>query len=242
MSTCVVIGGGGYRAVNFDGTNDHMARTSALTGASANDTGTCSFWIKTAGTGGNQTIFYMLKDGVSTISIRVATTVMYLQFARTNTSPFPLGDIISSGDVADSTWHHVVSSWDISAATTSWRTYVDDVHDGSGFRDRTGDISWDGPDIYVGKDTTGSVNRFNGDIAEFWLDSTYMDLSNSANRRKFISAGGAPVNLGSDGSVPTGSAPLIYLKGPAARFPTNLTGKGDFTVTGALTNSSTSPP
>jgi hypothetical protein len=237
-----VIGGGGYRGATFDGTNDHMGRTSALSGASANDTGTCSFWVKFNGGTGTQTICQFMKDGVSTFVARRFLSPgfeMGFQFSRTNTAPFALGDLIGT-TVNDGEWVHVLGSWDISAAIGTWLIYIDDVNAGSGFRDQTGNISWDGTDIYIGNDASG--NRFNGDLAEFWLDNTYMDLSNSTNRRKFISAGGAPVDLGSNGSTPTGSAPLIYLRGPAPRFPTNQAGTGNFTVTGALTTSSTNPP
>src|SRR4029078_636750 len=52
--------------------------------------------------------------------------------------------------------------------------------------------------------------------------TTWMDLTSSANRRKFISATLKPVNLGSTDATPTGTAPLFYFGNPAASFATNL--------------------
>ena len=72
-----------------------------------------------------------------------------------------------------------------------------------------------------------------------------LDFSIVSNRRKFLSAGGKPVFLGADGSLPTGTAPIIYQHlddGEAvANFATNRGTGGDFTITGTLDTGSTSP-
>ena len=45
----------------------------------------------------------------------------------------------------------------------------------------------------------------NNDIADFYFDpTTFTDLTVTANRRKFISAGLAPVNLGTNCATPSG--------------------------------------
>lgn len=50
------------------------------------------------------------------------------------------------------------------------------------------------------------------DIAEVWYNpGMFMDFSDESNRAKFHSAELTPVNLGNDGSFPTGSAPFVYL-------------------------------
>jgi len=66
-------------------------------------------------------------------------------------------------------------------------------------------------------------------------------LSIEANRRKFIDAIGKPVFLGSDGSLPTGVAPAMFFSGDSTAFATNRGTGGPFTLTGSLTNASTSP-
>ena len=78
-------------------------------------------------------------------------------------------------------------------------------------------------------------------MAEFWLDDSFIDFSNATNRQKFYSSGGDAVDLGSDGSTPTGSAPLVYLHLDSGEtgnnFASNAGTGGDLSVTaGALTN------
>jgi hypothetical protein len=86
------------------------------------------------------------------------------------------------------------------------------------------------------------LGKTNACLAEVYINlAEYVDLSVEANRRKFISSAGKPVNLGASGSVPTGTAPIMYFKGPASAFPTNLGTGGNFTVTGTLTDGSTNP-
>jgi len=89
----------------------------------------------------------------------------------------------------------------------------------------------------IGADSSG----FYGEIAEFWLDDSFIDFSSSTNREKFRSSGGAAVDVGSDGSTPTGSSPLVYLHLDSGEtgnnFASNAGTGGDLTVTaGALTN------
>ena len=59
-----------------------------------------------------------------------------------------------------------------------------------------------------------------------------------SNRRKFIDSAGKPVDLGADGSTPTGSSPLIYLslrEGEGAeQFAVNRGTGIDFTVRGSV--------
>jgi hypothetical protein len=50
-----------------------------------------------------------------------------------------------------------------------------------------------------------------------------------ANLAKFRS-GGKPVDLGANGSTPTGSAPLIFLSGDASQWPNNAAGSGAFST------------
>lgn len=82
-------------------------------------------------------------------------------------------------------------------------------------------------------------------VAEVWAAQEYIDFSVEANRRKFISAGGKPVDLGATGATPTGNQPIIYLSAragdSAADFLTNRGTGGDFTASGTLALAGTSP-
>jgi Collagen triple helix repeat (20 copies) len=93
-----------------------------------------------------------------------------------------------------------------------------------------------------GSSTTpdGAYAKF--DVAEAWFaPGQFIDFSIVANRRKFISAGGAAVGLGSNGSLPTGVAPAVYFSGDATTFPLNKGTGGAFTQSGTITNAPTSP-
>jgi hypothetical protein len=94
-----------------------------------------------------------------------------------------------------------------------------------------------------GSPTTPDVPYAKFDVAEAWFaPGQFIDFSVEANRRKFSSAGGAAVGLGSDGSLPTGVAPAVYFSGDATTFPTNRGAGGAFTKFGTITNAPTSPP
>lgn len=89
--------------------------------------------------------------------------------------------------------------------------------------------------------------------SQFYLAESYcaagqiLDLSVTANRRKFISATGKPVDLGADGSTPTGVKPTYFLHQPhgdsdPATFLLNAAGTGAFTNNGdPLTIAPSSP-
>ena len=93
---------------------------------------------------------------------------------------------------------------------------------------------------------TGTSYRLNADMFNFYIHMDgYMDFSVEANRRKFISNTGEPVDLGADGSEPTGAAPTAYYAlVPGADPDTFAEGKGaggDATITGAFTRAATTP-
>lgn len=102
------------------------------------------------------------------------------------------------------------------------------------------DMVFNGLKSVVGSDLGGS--NLKADIADLWIaPGQFLDFSVESNRRKFIDATGKPVDLGSDGSTPTGTAPRIFFSGDYTDFPVNQGTGGTFTLTGTLTNASTSP-
>lgn len=80
------------------------------------------------------------------------------------------------------------------------------------------------------------------DMADVWIaPGVSLDLSVDANRRKFISAAGKPVDLGANGELPTGSPPTIFFSGDKDAFPVNKGTGGAFTLVGALTDADSRP-
>jgi hypothetical protein len=74
----------------------------------------------------------------------------------------------------------------------------------------------------------GGTDFFDGKIGFLWFNTEYIDFSVEANRLKFFDAFNYPVDIGEDGSTPTGNQPLIYLNN---EFETgvNYGSGGDFT-------------
>ena len=140
---------------------------------------------------------------------------------------------------------HVLFSFNVALGSSGVREYINDADEtafGSSGNNNgeftPGKWGW-GRRYY----DTGS--KINGEVADFWIDNTYFDLDVEANRRKFIDANGKPVDLGADGSNPTGSAPWCFLSiadgEVASDWATNKTGNGDFTITGSLALGASSP-
>lgn len=93
----------------------------------------------------------------------------------------------------------------------------------------------------------GSINYdqmlYRGGMAGLWIGlGQYLNVSDKYERLKFIEGNGKPkVDLGPDGSAPTGLAPEIYLNNEYASFEINKGTEGDLTVYGALTGADSGP-
>ena len=94
--------------------------------------------------------------------------------------------------------------------------------------------------------TSAGSAKVHGDLAEVYIAyGQYLDFTVTSNRRKFISSTGKPVNLGTDGSLPTAVSPSVYFhlahSEAPADFGLNRGSGGNFTVQGSLTTAATSP-
>ena len=238
-------GGGGYRAnaVNFDGTNDFLRLAGDLTGNPDGKASTLSVWIDF--TGG---------DAASQIILQKHNVTPVTQFAidRAVDNTFHVQGRNSAGTlilVVDSTgtytaasgWVHLLLAFNL--ATPVARLFINDVDDEAGgstetndsINYTTGDGNWN---ISV---NAGTGNKMTADVADFWFDDSFIDISTEANRRLFIDPQGKPVDLGEAGQLPTGSSPLVFLSGTTTGWETNLGTGGGFTENGALTDGGSSP-
>lgn len=229
-------------AVTFDGTNDYLNRGAGLTGAVDGKKFTASFWARYDGaTSGSYSV---LNSNPSRFSLAHAGGgVGNMQFILRNAS----GTILANHSCGPSSytighWYHYLISVDVSNPANV-QCYVDDADGGvSTYTANVDDmVDFTTSDVFVGA-VGGGGNKFNGALADLWVDfGTYIDFSVASNRRKFIDAGGSPVYLGADGSLPTGSAPDIFLSGDTATWHTNDGTGGGFTENGALTDAITEP-
>lgn len=141
------------------------------------------------------------------------------------------------------TWRHILASWDL-AVPGARHLYINDVSDISATIFTNDTIDYTLGDWTIGR-RAWLAGFFDGCLAETVFHLGYLDLSVEANRRKFITASGKPVNLGDDGSLPFGAAPIVYQRrrvGEAvANFATNRGSGGNFSISGSLSAGSTSP-
>lgn len=113
----------------------------------------------------------------------------------------------------DNQWNHVAFSWDLNNAPGSRQARC--LLNGELFTTLSVDAGAADLTRYtevaaVGG-STGSANSFNGCIREAWLAAALIDLSVTANQRKFYSAAATPEYLGVQGELPTGNYPVFYL-------------------------------
>lgn len=231
--SCNIIGGFSVKAVS--GNDDASLSMGALTGVSDGTQGVVSFWVKSAFSGPFRLIDTDLGRFRVTVNTGGSMTILGVR-----TTGATCLNLQTSTGLSTSNWNHVLAAWDLSADATC-NIYVNGSSD-TNLVSRTNDaIDYTQSNWYVGRyNTPATTGRLVGDLAEVWFDDSYLDITSSAVREKFAKSG-RPVNLGSDGSTPTGSAPLIYLHGPGSSFATNYGSGGDFTASGTFGDASTRP-
>jgi Concanavalin A-like lectin/glucanases superfamily/Cadherin domain len=149
---------------------------------------------------------------------------------------------IVSTAITDTDWHHIAFSIDVNGAgATVSHLYVDGVSDKSVLNDTVTTEFSRNRSYAIGNNQGGTTLGYDGDFAELWASSEFVDFSDTPTFEKFRSTGGKPVDLGSDGSTPTGTQPEIYLKDPAATIETNSGSDANLTEVGTFTDAASSP-
>ena len=97
--------------------------------------------------------------------------------------------------------------------------------------DFTPSVGWN-----VGKLVNSVGGGWRGAMAEYIVALDHsLDITDSAVREKFVKTDGTIVRHGGNGSVVTGTQPLIYLSGGGNAFTSNRGSGGAFTPTGTFT-------
>ncbi len=227
-------------AVDFDGANDWLTRGADLSGNADGKKGIFSAWLRLDGGDGANLV---IEEGGAQLSrpIIFRNTADVFQIQHKNTSGVVKLDLKSTtAYIASSTWRHLLASWDMAVAG-SGRLYVTDVDDKNEITFVDDTLDYTQTDHAAGGRVNGTL-PFNGCLADLYFNmAEYLDFDVVANRRKFIDASLKPVDLGSDGSTPTGTAPIVFFQGATVNWHTNKGGGGGFTENGALTDCDTSP-
>jgi hypothetical protein len=237
-------------AATFDGTSDYLKRTADLAGAADGKTGILSFWFrKNGGDGARRELFVSGNPGSSNDKVIV-------EFTATNQLGITLKDAAASTTrwkslsvatfTAGAAWHHFLAAWDVTVAARC-KVYIDGTDATNNTNGPTNaTLDYTHTNWGIGAWGDNGADKFNGDLAElYWAPNQWLDISQASVRNLFRTPAGKPTDLGSDGSGPTGSAPLLYLHlgdGEIANnFALNRAGNGNYTIVGALTTAATSP-
>ena len=113
--------------------------------------------------------------------------------------------------ITTDTWFCILASW--GKTETASHVYINDTACPSYTTQAySSDLDTDQPasSCTVGSSPTNQGNIY---ISDLYVTNEYIDLSVTANRRKFIDAAGKPVFCGTTGQLPTGTQALIYSSG-----------------------------
>lgn len=195
-------------AVSVIGTT-HGSRSGAFNTADAK-TGIFSAWIKMdGGNGVTQQLVWIEQSGLVRFSVERFNNNTLTVFARNSSGSTRL-HMESTGTITTTNgWVHVLCAWDTAVAANNW-IFITDVDQTSIITRVDGAIDYTGTSNGLLGRVSGA-ERFNGCVADlYFAPGQFLDLSLTANRRKFISSAGKPIDIGSDGSTPTGTQPLLF--------------------------------
>ena len=230
------------KAVTFDGSTDYALRGAGLTGAADSKKGTLVVWLKKGADGSLQRIFNSYSGALELTEVQFGADNVLNIMDRDTAGNNDFHHYSSAITTADG-WTCFMSSWDV--GNTLDHLFVDGSDDETVGGNTDDTLDHTSANWVVGGRQDGTT-LYTGDMAELWFeDGLYTDFSVEANRLKWRTSAGKPVNLGADGSNPTGTSPIVYLSirtGQAAsEFFTNRGTGGDFTDQGSIAIASTSP-
>jgi len=197
------------RSSRFDDTDRVGTATLSVAGSQE---GTFSGWLYVDGTWNSPSMtMFEVREGTN-IRFRLYTAStgrmsIALSPATVYTSP--------TSSFEGGRWHHVAVSY--KSGSGGWyQISIDGAApiNGPDLTSVTLNIETTLTRCYVG--ATGGSSPWVGDLGHLYFNvQEALDLSDAANRAKLI-AGGAPVNMGTNGQLVTGTAPAFYIDGGAA--------------------------
>lgn len=212
-----------------------LARGAGLTGAADSKQMTFAAWVYVnEGLGGRLLAgVTALGGGSGSTRFNLSASANRFSIVGVNSAGTTICNIESSV-IPFGEWTHIMCSVDLTDATKR-HLYVNGVEDIQNVITYTNDtIDFTLPDWGVGSYPNGG-SQFNGALADLWFQpGVYIDLSDANNRALFLRDVNNPVNMGSDGSHVTGTAPLVFLTGALASWHTNKGTGGGFNLTGTL--------
>ena len=231
---------------DFDGTNDYMTRGAGLSGAADSKLLTIAGWIFRRGTMTTQRILGSATSvgGSGTNQARVGSGTLDQLFINwLNTSGAQVLSMNSGATtIPSSAWTWFAISVDMDDAAKR-HVYFNDTSVINVSTYTVGEtLDFTKADWSIGASPDGTL-KLNGGLADLNMWSAYINLSTEANRRLFFSASGKPVNPAA--AIAALGTPLFRFHlddgEAAANFATNDGGGGNFSVSGSLSTTGTSP-
>ena len=213
---------------DFDGTNDWLTRGAGLTGAADVKVGTFSFWARFTDLATARNVF---QNNTGRIRFSLSSTGILTLNGYSYGGVSKLV-VRSSNNQDDGQYHHHLVSFNLATTTVRW--YVDDVDDATITTSEDSTLDYTDADWGLAAAVNGNL-KTTGAFSEFYMALEYLDLSVEANRRKFISSTGHPVDLGPSCSTPTGTASIICMRTQFNNAGLNDGTGGDFVINGAPT-------
>jgi len=227
-------------AIDFDGTNDYLSRSSDLVGNADGKTFTFSCWVWGGDLGANNLPIYVGTDalgntrnyiilGTDSFGLKINIRMVNSSFSNAMVATGTVSNYIPSG-----TWIHILISGDNSTNTLKCAiqdvvvTLTDDYSS-------TDDIKFTFQYHRIGIDAS---NKCKGRLSHIFLDYTYRDLSVEANRRLFITADRKPTPKATLAAL----NPILYMPmdDPTTAHINEGTG-GNFNLTGTVARSGRGP-
>jgi hypothetical protein len=222
----VVVGGGFAKGVNFNGatTLATSSTATAMTGAVDSKKWIISFWFRATANSGWFSLFGGTLSRGFAIG-RTADGAGYYLIGADSAAENAATVIANAAPPAAGVWHHVIATADPSG-TPVRQCFINGVdQEGTlGFAQNANNVNFAVADTWRVGSSPG-YNFTNGDIAELYMAANQSMVLNTTNVQKFRSAAGRPVDLGTNGATPTGTAPTLYFSvrsgGVANDFKTN---------------------
>lgn len=207
----------------FNGST-YLAESSAQANLVDSKRFTISFWIKLdaapAASG-----FLVLMDNPFLLRLLSNSRI---RFFAENSAGTDLFDFTINTGFAVNTWYHVLVSADLNATTVV--AYLNDSVASLNYVTSpvNGTIDFTNNVFALGAQPGGAQPVSNVNIADFWFaPGVYIDITSTAERRKFINSVGNPVFLGANGQIPTGSSPNYFFAGESSVFGVNNLGNSN---------------
>ena len=225
-----------------DGTTNGIQRGADLTGIANGKTGTTSMWCNFTASSSGAQVLWSSRDnaGLGTTFTTTRTTLGNFQsIARNSAGTIIMQVSTSNTPLSSSGFYHIYFSWDL-AVTNKAYLYINGSSVALTYTTFTNDtIQYSVPNhglagVLLSPFSPSTPAMFGQVYINY---STYLDPV--TNIDKFYGGTSTPVSIGSSGSIPSGSSPIVYLDGNATGILVNRGTGGNFSAFGTLATGTT---